>query len=233
VLVLCYGIQKSGSTLAFEMIAASLASAGFAQDFVRNDRARATRNFVSHIGREKIAALIEEIGPERRIAVKTHSGFPPRLSSWLEELMARGNLRVVATHRDPRDACLSLLDAAAKSRAAGTKDFAGIVTLDDAADYIERRIAVFERWAALKGTLALDYETVAFAPDAALDAIERTLGIKCDRPAVLRHAFEDARTLKNKARPARHRDELSAEDRDRLTARFGDFIARYVRPCGP
>jgi glucuronate isomerase len=233
VLVLCYGIQKSGSTLAFEMVAAALKTAGFAQAFVRNDRDRKTRNFVAHITRDKIEELVREIGPDRRIAVKTHSGFPQALSPWLERLMAEGALRVIASYRDPRDVCLSLLDAGAKSRAAGVKDFAGIVTLDDAADYVERRLAVFARWAALNGTIALDYETVAFTPHDAIDAVEAALGIVSDREAVLRHAFGEAKTLKNKARPARHRDELSAEDHARLTARFGDFIDRCVRPCGP
>lgn len=232
-LVLCYGIQKSGSTLAFEMVAAALGSAGFAQDFLRNARGRSVRNSVSQIARDGIEALVADIGPARRIAFKTHAGFPPALSPWLDALAAEGKLRVIASYRDPRDVCLSLLDAGAKSRAAGVKDFAGIATLDDAAGYVERRIAVFERWAALKHTLALDYETAAFAPHAALEAIERTLGIASDREAVLRHAFEDARTLKNKARPSRHLDELSTENHARLTARFAGFIARYVRPSGP
>lgn len=232
-LVLCYGIQKSGSTLAFEMVAGALCTAGFAQDFIRNDRARATRNFAAKITRDKIEDLVRDIGEGRRIAVKTHSGFPPALSPWLESLVADGALGVVASYRDPRDVCLSLLDAGAKSRAAGVKDFAGIVTLDDAADYVERRVAVFKRWAALKETLTLDYETVAFAPERALDGIERTLSITCDREAVLRFAFREAKTLKNKARPARHRDELGAEDHARLTERFRDFIDRTVRPCDP
>ena len=232
-LVLCYGIQKSGSTLAFEMVGAALASAGFAQDFVRNDRGRSEGNFISQAKRDSLASLIGEIGPDRRIAVKTHSGFPKPLAPWLDGLAAEGKLRVVASYRDPRDACLSLVDAAAKSRRIGKHDFAEVATLDDAAAYIEARIPAFERWAGLEKTLLLDYETAAFAPGTALDRIDAALGIASHRQAVLRHAFEDAKTLKNKARPARHRDELTPDDNARLTARFQDFLNRYVRPCGP
>lgn len=231
-LVLCYGIQKSGSTLTFEMVKAALASAGFAQDFIRNDLGRPKGNFINTT-RDNIVSMIEEIGPDRRIAAKSHSGFAKHLSAWLEGLMREGKLRVIASYRDPRDACLSLVDAAAKSRLIGRYNFAEVATLDDAVDFIEARIGAFEKWAALEGTLLLDYETVAFAPDTALDAIERTLGIVSDRQAVLRHAFEEADTLKNKAQPARHRDELSPADNARLTERFQGFLTRYVRPSGP
>lgn len=168
---------------------------------MRNDLAREGRNYVGQITRPKIEELIEVIGSARRIAVKTHAGFPRVLSPWLGDLAAEGKLRAVASYRDPRDICLSLLDAGAYGRKTGMKDFAGIATLDDAADYVERRILAFEKWAALEGTLMLDYETVAFAP--------------------------------HKARPGRHREELTPEEHARLTRRFGDFIDRYVRPCGP
>ena len=225
-LVLCYGMQKSGSTLAFELVRAMLASGGFEQPFIHNNMARAgaaRRNYVQRLSEERLAALIDEIGPERRIAVKTHASFPNRLFPWLEEQQAAGRLRVVASYRDPRDLCLSLLDANRHEKAQG---FAGIETLDDAIGYVERCIPKFRKWAALRGTVRLNYETVAFAPEAAIDVLEPALGVRCDRAAVLQQAFRGgALTLKNKARPARHRDEMSAEDAARAGAAFAAFIA--------
>jgi hypothetical protein len=100
-LVLCFGIQKSGSTLAFELVRGVLETAGFAQPFLRNDRFKngaapeGARNFVEHITGAMIEELAQEIGPDRRIAVKTHSGFPAGIFPWLEDLQARRELQVI------------------------------------------------------------------------------------------------------------------------------------------
>jgi hypothetical protein len=122
-LVLCYGIQKSGSTLAFELVRGVLQTAGFDQAFLRNERFKAggpipetARNFIEHITKTKVEDLLAEIGRERWIAVKTHSGFPDEMFPWLEDLQARDALQVVVSWRDPRDICLSLLDAGEWSR---------------------------------------------------------------------------------------------------------------------
>src|SRR5437773_11540492 len=115
-LVLCYGIPRSGSTLAFELAKGTLQSAGFDQATFVNDRLgperlkRAgpdARNYVTGLSKRKIESLIEAIGPDRKIAVKTHSSFPDRMFRWLERLQASGKLQVIASYRDPRDICLS------------------------------------------------------------------------------------------------------------------------------
>ena len=73
-LVLCYGMQKSGSTLAFELTCGVLRSAGFEQAFVYNDMRepdpeKTRRNFLAKVTRENMEALLSAIGPDRRIAV--------------------------------------------------------------------------------------------------------------------------------------------------------------------
>src|SRR6185437_5652421 len=117
-LVLCYGIQKSGSTLAFELVRGVLESAGFEQPFLRNERFKgdvsipaAARNYVEGVTQEKIVELTDIIGPDRKIAVKTHGGFRAKMFPWLEEMQARAALQIIVSWRDPRDICLSLLDA--------------------------------------------------------------------------------------------------------------------------
>jgi len=226
-LVLCYGMQKSGSTLAFELVRGVLTSAGYGQDFIRNDirqDAANARNYVGRLSRAKIESLIESIGPKRRIAVKTHAPLPAALFAWMEELQAQRAMQVVASFRDPRDICLSLLDAAEKSRRTGAKGFVALDNLDDAIAYTAARTRWFRRWAALRGTLRLDYETVAFAPDNAIAAIEEALNVSCDRAAATRFAFEDALNTKNRAVPHRHREELSPEKTAALTRSFRQFI---------
>ncbi len=214
-LVLCYGIQKYGSTLAFELVKGVLQTAGFAQLFLRNERfkpgeaiPRSARNYIEGITREKIEQLATEIGPERKIALKTHAAFPDEMFCWLEAMQARRELQVIVSWRDPRDMCLSLLD--------------------DAVEYVRKRVARYRKWAALRGSLRLDYDTVAYAPDDAIDAIEKVLQVTGNHLQAKRHAFEEANTQKNKARRDRHLDEMAEEQK----ARLENVFRRFIREAG-
>ncbi len=232
-LVLCYGMQKSGSTLAFELTCGVLQSAGFAQDFIRNDlheprEGRVYRNYVEEVTADSVEALIAEIGPARKIAIKTHSTFPDEDFSRLEALQAKGRLQVIASYRDPRDMCLSLLDAGEKSRTLERGGFGKFETLDEAAKFVKGRTARFRKWASLKGTLRLEYETVAYSPDKAVDKLEAVLGVTAIRTEAIRHAFEDAFTQKNKAQRRRHETELEDAQKEALGALFRRFLNNAI-----
>jgi hypothetical protein len=75
--------------------------------------------------------------------------------------------------------------------------------------------------------LALDFDTVAYAPDDAIAAIERTLGVTSDRARVKKHAFEEADTRKNKARRDRHVDEMTAEQKAKMAEVFAGFLREF------
>lgn len=228
-LVLCYGMQKSGSTLAFEMVSAILQSAGHEQAFVYNDMrepdgGKTRRNFIAKVTRENVETILHAIGPDRTIAVKTHSGFDNTLFPWLEELQAARALQVIATYRDPRDICLSLLDAGERARTAGKGFFQKFETLEDAGRFARGSILRFRKWAALRGTLRLNYETVAHEPKNAISAIEAVLGVRSDRDRVMTHAFEDAFTQKNKAARTRYREEMTVGQQAWAAKTFSKFL---------
>ena len=230
-LVLCYGIPKSGSTLAYELVTGILRTGGFDQPFICNDRVPAervdpstTRNYIERVTRDKIQDVLAKIRPEQKIVFKTHSPFPDGLFGWLEELQDGGQLQVVASYRDPRDNSLSALDAGERARKNGQGAFAKIATLDVAAKNIEARIKDFRKWAALRGTLRLYYDTVAFSPDVAIDAIEKVFNVTSDRERVKTYAFKEAKTQKNLARKERYKDELTKEQNARLSVLFREFI---------
>lgn len=234
-LVLCYGIPKSGSTLAFELVRTSLKNAGFHQKTFVNDARDlegadaglpGLRNFVNGVDRQRIEKLIEAIGPDKKVAVKTHSVFPDDDFLWLEQLQAGGGLQIFASYRDPREICLSLTDAARKAKKRGLDAFNGIEAMHKAQRNVQNRIEDFRKWAALSGTVRLDYNTSAFQPDQALDRIESTLRIQCDRVEVKDYVFYEAPTQKNKATRDRYREELSAEDNAAMLKLFDEFIHR-------
>jgi len=217
-LVLCYGV---------------LQSAGFVQDFIRNDlheprEGRVFRNYIDDVSAESIDALIATIGPARKIAFKTHAGFSDEMFVRLEELQAKRELQVIASYRDPRDICLSLLDAGEKARALEKGVFGKFETLDDAAEFVKGRAARFRKWSSLKGTLRLEYETVAYAPDKAIDRLEGVLGVTADRTVALEHAFEDSFTHKNKAARRRYETEMTDQQKKQMATTFRRFLRNAV-----
>jgi len=224
-LVLCYGITKSGSTLAFELVKGILESVGHRQTrlpdvLVTPDH---SVNFVQQIDRDKLEPLLE-VATDRWIAVKTHARLRDPVFPYLEELQSQRRVQVVASYRDPREICLSLIDAGDHARSRGRKAFSEFAQLEDAVPAVLRQIENFRRWGALNGTLRLGYDLVAFAPDEAIDRIERSLGIRCDHEHAKQHAFAEAFTQKNKAQRQRAKEELSEEQYARLTEIFSDFI---------
>lgn len=232
-LVLCYGIPKSGSTLAFELVKGVLQSAGLEQETFVNDRLGPERlkrgrsnqrNYVTRISKQKLKQLIAEIGPDRKIAVKTHSTFSDRIFPWLERMQADGQLQVIASYRDPREICLSLMDAGAKARKKGVKAFAEVEDLERARENVQHRVEEFRRWGALRGTLRLSYNTVAFSPDEAINRIENALHITCDHEVAKRYAFEIASTQKNKAEKDRYLTDLTESQNTELLNTFAEFI---------
>lgn len=227
-LILCYGITKSGSTLAFELVKGMLASVGHPQDVLPGGVVFPGKkiNFVTKVNRESIDRLLAAIPDGRTIAVKTHVMFDRETFAYLEGLQAERKVQAIASYRDPRDICLSLIDANARARLMGKDSWARATDLENTVPVVQRQLRVFGNWASMKGTLRLNYAVVAFAPDEAIDAIERVLGITCDRAAAKRHAFHKAFTQKNKAIPERHVSELSPQQKEEMDKAFGDFIAR-------
>jgi len=224
-LVLCYGIPKSGSTLAFELVKGVLESVGHRQERLPDGPVNRHRrmNFLEPVDESRVKTLIAAIG-QRSIAVKTHSGMSDALFPFLENLQAARQVQIIASYRDPRDICLSLVDAGVKARAKGRKEFSETVDIASAVPRVVAQIAKFRKWASVRGALRLDYDTVAFATDTAIDQIEKSLGIVSDRARAKEHAFTDAFTQRNKAKRKRFEEELTEAQKKELTAKFAPFI---------
>lgn len=230
-LVICCGMAKSGSTLLFELIKGVLIDAGYSQAKVGSIgiKPRGHGNHIADLSREAILDMVDKIGPDRIVAAKTHQCFPEEMYPWMEQLQAERKIQVAVSYRDPRDVCLSLIDHGAKAREAGRRGFSKIHDLEHAAGVVERAIPKFRRWGSLHGSFRLYFETMAFAPDDAIDAIEKTFGVTSNHDEVKRHAFEDAFTQKNKARKSRFEDELDEDQKKALADQFREFIERVCR----
>jgi len=233
-LVLCYGMPKSGSTLAFELVKGVLRSAGFEQENFVNDQTGeenlktpgpGKRNFIRGVEKEKLAGIMARIGPNRKIAIKTHTDFPDELFGWFEEMQAKGELQIFASYRDPREMVLSLRDAAERAKKQGFDAFVENAEGRRVLRNVRNRLLEFRKWASVKGAARLDYDTVGFLPDEAINRIEKMLNVTSDREAAKHYAFHEAATQKNKAKRSRYR-ELSESENAEMLRRYGEFIDR-------
>jgi hypothetical protein len=230
-LVISYGIPKSGSTLTFELINGMLASAGHPQKRLPDGLVSPGHgvNFLEKIYPDTLANLVAAVPQGGFIAVKTHTRIERPVFRLLEELQAQRKVQVVASYRDPRDICLSLMDAGARAREKGLKAFSECTDLASVIPKVERQLVTFRMWAAIQGSLRLSFDLVAFNADRAIEKLERAIGITGDRDAAKKHAFHDAFTQKNKGVRNRHASDLAIEQKLHLEQVFDKFLRRVVK----
>lgn len=219
-IVLCYGITKSGSTLAFELVKALLEARGFPQRLLARELVRPGHpgNFVVAPEPMQLQQLSASLAPGEIIAVKLHGDLPASSAVLLSTPAAHRAFRVLVSYRDPREVCLSLMEAAEQNRArepAAVRGFGAVIkNFDDAIHFTAAQLAHCLQWASVPGALPLYYEDVAFGGNKALVRMAAHLGLAPflddELTAIGRQLREDTNTLRNKAVPGRYR-ELGAE----------------------
>lgn len=226
-LVFSYGIPKSGSTLAFELAKAVARLGGHRQR--KLPAALLPGGHKVNFAQDLVAADLPRLAQAatgRILLVKTHACPGPEWMAEYRALAERGLVSAHVNHRDPRDICLSLLDAGRLARSRGERAFAEFVTLEDAAAGVRRYLGEHAAWAALPRTLALDYAICAFRMPEAVEAIKAELGIACPNWLVRLWVQRFAFTYRNKAVPARHVSELTPEQSAWLAREFAPWLPR-------
>ncbi|MCF4164855.1 sulfotransferase [Zavarzinia compransoris] len=233
-LVISFGIPKSGSTLAFELAKAALTFAGYPQHRLPDDLVlpESSVNFMNKPDIEHVEAVLRFMTPDRRLIVKTHNRPPPRELPHFEALVRAGRIKIQLPVRDPRDTCLSLVDAGDKARATGQAGFAHIHTLEDARAVVGRHIRKFQIWAALSDALLLPYDQCAFDTETAIRRICAHLGIDAPVPEVRDHVMNHAFTQFNKGVADRHVTEMQPVDSESIRAEFAPFFRDFIEADG-
>ncbi len=232
-IVLSYGMTKSGSTLAFELCKAVLERRGFAQRILPDGVVAPGRkiNFINRPAVPVLRRLLDAVPPQDIIAVKVHAPLGEEDVRFIERMADR--IKVQVNLRDPREICLSLMDAGTKAREKGRPAFSEIHTLDEAADNVNKQFEACRRWAAIAGALHLLYNDVAYEPASAVARICEQFGFAmlnaAELKAVFDHVFDAAFTQKNKAVKDRYRTDLTPAQNEALLDRLTDgrdYIAR-------
>ncbi|WP_233417079.1 sulfotransferase domain-containing protein [Halovulum marinum] len=220
-IVFSYGLTKSGSTLAYQLVLVALERAGHPQPALRLPGVTVSRriNAIEHLDADAAARMRAAVAAHGHpVAFKTHTRPDPAVRD-----MVRAGALAHAVVRDPRDIALSMVDHGVRARAARKPAFAEIHHLDDALRGIDGQMETLAQWLALPGVRILRYDRLAFDTVAATAAILEHLGLDGDPQAIADEVLSRRFIQLNAGRRDRHRAEMSAADSARIRARYAPF----------
>lgn len=222
-IIISYGIEKSGSTLAFEMAKAIAEMHGFSQLPLPRELIKghsATSNIGGDWTDDELASLVRAT-KGTYVVLKTHHP-PGRISTGrVLDLCDQGELKIHVVYRDPRDTLLSMLDHdRAHSRKTGKPR--ELESLEAAITVLGSRISGLRQWGGLP-SLKLCYDEFAFSPVLGPSLIAEDLGLPAD-PAAVWEMVGDRFTQLNVARPERYKTELSLAEIARIERAFPLYL---------
>jgi hypothetical protein len=239
-IVVCYGMAKSASTFATQIVL------GLIEEHCRENSGNIIdlRHFLPNNNLndlfvdacESIDAIaelaIKEFGDsvDDFLVMKTHSPCEPFIKSLIEN----NNAVAIATFRHPIDIALSLCDAAKIDIANGRFRFNNYRTIDDTISSIDWEIDCFKSWAIVSGVQLAYFDDLALKPLIFGERVANKLAIKCE-PKVVLKILENKKDLIwefNKGKINRRFDEINTHELDKLNNYWYDF-AEFVRvECG-
>ena len=222
-----YGMTKTGSTLAFQMVRSALDLCGYPQDRVDLDvvDSNLRQNFVNHISDQQLEQLKSEAKNRGYpIVLKTHTRPDPCIVKMIQS----GEAIAHAGYRDPRDMVLSMLDHAEKSRAEGLSGFGELKTIEQTLENIRGQFNTLTAWLRLPGTMPLYFEDIAFDTVRPMKKILERLKLKFDPDLLSDIVLKQRFTQRNKGVRFRHPNEMSAENSALIAHEFEPFISRFI-----
>lgn len=233
-IVLAAGMPRAGSGWHYNLIHdLVLASGG------QNARAIRRRFFLSRILTE-VNCNIRALSAKRVLpvlipslfgntfAIKTHSG-PTAMAL---RLIRNGRLRVSYIYRDPRAALLSAYEYGERARAVGGRNaFAKLATIEQAIDFMQGYLRIWQQWMAVEGIHKLRYEDFLLDYENQSANLAKFLGADLANAKVeellIRYNPEEAR----RAEKGRHFQQGEAERfRRELTASQLESVNQAVAP---
>lgn len=223
-IIVSFGVRKSGSTLAFEMARAVLELSGHSQEVLRDGIVEPNRkiNIVRDWTDVRLARLVEATAGTK-VVIKTH-GSPSQLSvGALMRALESGEVQIHVVYRDPRDAVLSMLDHGARSRENGRPNLQHVRDVDDAISELRSDVASLQLWGAF-APLKLRYDDFAFDVEGGPRLMAEAMGVEVD-PSDVWDLVNRRPTKKSVARPNRHATDMSAADVAKVEAAYPDYLA--------
>lgn len=222
-----YGMTKTGSTLAFELVRSALELSGVPQPKLSPQAVIESEqvNFVSHVDEAQAHAILSEIDDlGHMVAIKTHTVPDEPVQRMFQNGDAMGHV----IFRDPRDVALSMMDHGVRARKRGKPAFSEIETVDDALNGIRNQCDTMLKWLRLPGVRPIGYDQVAFDSKRAARQIMDELGLKGPARRVVDLAKNGRFTQFNKGKRNRYKREMSAGDSTRIETEFAPLFDHLI-----
>lgn len=223
-----YGMTKTGSTLAFQMVRSALDLCGYPQDRLELDvvQDHSEVNFVNHISSRQLDQLRQDAKKRGYpIVLKTHTRPDPCVVKMIQS----GEAIAHVSYRDPRDMVFSMLDHAQRSRENGRQSFSNLMTIEQTLSNIRRQHDSLTAWLRLPWIMPLYFEDIAFDAATTARRILTRLRLKLD-PDVLAHVVLNHRfTQKNKAVRLRYPEEMEPKLSAEIATEFSPLIDRFIK----
>jgi hypothetical protein len=219
-----YGITKSASTFAWQLIKRIAVSGGLpvATLTAKSKGANSPEDYIDPVSDEKLNLIKAEVG-DSPVVIKTHGGVTPAA----KRLVAEGAAQVFVSYRDLRDVALSLLDHGATSRVKGIKDFAQFYEVSDTLDDIKSQVRRFEDWVQSCKPLLLPYDEICFDTLLSISRIAERLGVSVDVHSIFDEFSKNRNVIGQFNKGKRRRFEREMDTK--TSAYFVDTFSSYYR----
>jgi hypothetical protein len=225
VIVVSFGINRSGSTLAFEMAKAVLELNGYPQQRLEDDLVTEGHhiNFIRQWTDAKLARLLEATEGSC-LVIKTHGGPFALSPAKVCEALDAGELLIHVVFRDPRDTIVSLLehDVHQRQRRSDDPTWREIRSVDAAIRRVGDRLEALRHWGSYP-SLKLQYERFAFDRITGPQLIADDLGLPVD-PDEVWEMMRDRFTQRNVGRTRRYKTDLWPAEITRIERAFPLFL---------
>jgi hypothetical protein len=223
---ICYGITKSASTFAWQLIKRTAISGGLpiATLTLKSKGANSPEDYIDPVSEETIRRIHSDVG-DLPVVIKTHGPVTPAAV----RLVTEGEAQVFASYRDLRDVALSLLDHGTRSRRMGIRDFAEFNEVSDTISSIEFQVRRLDNWVKSCTPLLIPYDEICFDTRTTILRISKALGVSVDFESVF-DEFSSGRTRIgqfNIGMRRRFSCEMSPETSNLFLRRFLSFYAEY------
>lgn len=235
-LVICAGMQKSGSGYIYNIVNAMLFATGNAdarhvkETYELDKTMRWHNNNIGRLSFFKLFRLWRVSKKTGTYAVKTHRG--PTTAAIVFQVL--GLTKILYSYRDPRDVILSAVDHGKRLLSEGRTDtFGQIASFSKAALAAKKWTKVWKRYHRLTNVLELRYEDAVDNPRGMFVEIEEFLGVQvpeCVRDEILWRFSKGNRNAEtkglhfNKATIHRYAREMTEEQKKACERLFGQQL---------
>jgi len=235
-LIICAGMQKSGSAYFYNVINDLLVASGYvdAREIKQqHNLANIMKGPNNNIGRPSLMKLLPLIRVSEHAGtflIKTHEG--PTTGVHLLSKMEK--IRIIYSYRDPRDVLLSAIDHGQRLIEHGkTHTFANMVEFDEAARNVLQWLRIWKQYQDMDQALSLKYETMMEHPLATVAQIQKHLsihvGIESQKNILWKYSRDNDEAIRegmhfNKAITYRYKTEMTREEQDSCKNIFGAYL---------